>query len=193
MNPHWLPRVTAHSDVEPEAVARVHHAMRLLPEPVADLLWPVSVAVRADFPWTHRNDTYDMEWKDTGGYWHHDNRAAVINAAWCSTQPLMDAVVLHELGHALSLYILPKPHRDVAFREAWKIGSRRVREEFPEDYRARRGLGVFCIHWTRGIQEVWAEGFAWILGARETTHEDFGRVYAECMEMVRLVVQAEPS
>lgn len=191
MSSYWLPRVTARSDVPSEVVARAYHALRLLPEHVADQLWPVWVAVRSEFPWNEECDTYGQAWRDTGGYWNQANRCAVINGAWCSTQPLMDAVVLHELGHALSLYVLPRPHRTAEFRAAWKAGCQRVRREFPEHYRRHRGLGVFCIHWTRGIQEVWAEGFAWTLGAREATHPDFGRVYAECLDMVAATLETD--
>lgn len=179
---YWLPRVCAHPDVSSEVLAWAHESMKVLPEHVAKALWPCGVSVR-DFPWDHECGD-GRPWKDVGGYWSSETMYAMVNAAYCKTPETTAAVVLHELGHGLSIDVLPKPHRDAAFRAAWSTGRKRVKQRYPSDYEAYEGLGVFCGHWTQAVQEVWAEGFAWIFGARIETHPAFADVFHECVALV---------
>lgn len=186
---HWLPKVSARSDVKPEALIMVHKSLVKLPEYVTEALWSGSagVSVRADFPWddeeTGGQNYHGQSWHECGGYWN--GSWAIVNAGWCRSQAEMDAVVHHEFGHALSEVVLEAPHRRPEFREAWSEGRRTIKERWPADYEARERMGVFCLHWTRGVQEVWAEAFAWIQRSRATTHPAFGEVFARCIALVK--------
>ncbi len=186
MSGHSLPLVCAAEDVNPEAVARVHKSLRKLPAHLAAtfIAQRVGIFIRSDFSWDGGN-MFGAPWGDCGGYWDSGTRYGVINAAWCKRQNLMDAVVIHELGHALSIDVLEKPYRTAAFREAWSLGRAEVARRWPAEYRAKRGMGVYCIHWTNAVAEVWADSFCWILGTRRTIHTAFGSVFAECVELVR--------
>lgn len=185
MSGRCLLKVCAHDDVPAEALGRAHKAMRLLPEHVVTQLWGARAGVflRADFPWDNDN-RFGAPWAECGGYWDSGTRYAVINASWCTRQSLMTAVVTHELGHALSIDVLAKPHRDAAFRDAWSRGRAEIASRWHDDYRQRRNMGVYCLHWTQGVAEVWADAFCWLLGAKRTIHPAFGRVFSECIELV---------
>lgn len=186
---YWLPRVTAHPDVPGRVLMWVHEALTVLPEHVADRLWPCGVSVRATFPWDSLCQ-HGISWKEVGGYWNSDTRYAVINAQWCTSREAAAAVVLHELGHGMSIDMLDKPHRGPAFRAAWSAARQEVKRRHPSDYTDFRALGCYCQQWTRAVQEVWAEAFAWIYGARCMTHPAFGKVFADCITLVRADLDA---
>lgn len=192
-----LPYITAQRGVSPDVVALAHVSLQRLPAAVVDALWRkrFGVYIRADFadwdtaegaakPYGHPN------WSTCGGYWDESIGYAVVNAAWCHNQGRMDAVVVHEFGHALSINILGRPHRKATFRAAWKRGRDAIRQWFPTHYASKEGLGIYTIQWTRAVQETWAECFAWMLGARATTHPAFGDVFAECIATVSTDMEA---
>lgn len=188
---HWLPKVVARADVSPAALVMAHRALLKLPPPVCERLWAHSygLSLFGAFDWVsagEENGTFrGASWKSTGGYWDETRGYAAINAAWCQSQDDMDAVVFHEIGHALSINILPKPHRTPSFRAGWTTGRKRVRARFPAAYAGQTHMGVFCIQWTRAVQEVWAECFAWLMGARSQTHPTFAECFPECLDLVR--------
>lgn len=188
----WLPAIAARGDVSPESVAMAHRSLQKIPPPIIRALAKIraSVSIWQGFPkeWDYAPYGH-RSWDTCGGYWDASGAWAVVNAAWCRTQGHMDAVVVHELGHALSINVLPRPHRDAPFREAWKAGRDEIRRRWP-DATEGDGMKVFDLHWTRGTQEVWAECFAWILGARACTHPAFGEVFADCLRLVSAEMDA---
>lgn len=188
---YCLPYLAATADTPAEAVAMAHRSLQRLPASVVAALWQkkYGVYVKASFagwddvpgaqkPYGHPN------WSTCGGYWDEDIGYAVVNAQWCRTQGHMDAVVIHEFGHALSINVLGRPHRRAPFRTAWKVGRDRIRERWPADFASKNGLGIFTIQWTRAVQETWAECFTWLMGARACTHPAFGEIFTECLERV---------
>lgn len=191
MSDYMLPRVYADSTVTAASVGRAHRALCLLPEHVAGLLRDASVGVylRADFPWEEGNQ-HGEPWSECGGYWSSSSGFLVINTSWCTRQGLMNAVVFHEVGHALSIDVLAKPHRVDEFRAAWSRGRAAVAKRWPDDYRAQRMMGVYCGHWTRGVQEVWADAFCWLMGAKRTIHPSFASVFTDCLELVHYALAA---
>lgn len=184
---YWLPKVSAHMDAPPKAVASVHRALQRLPEALSELLWAhnVGVSVRASFPWDADTRHPGQAWKDCGGYYSEATGYCIINAAWMNGQAEYDAVIYHEIGHALSYRAFGRAHNDKDFRAAWSQGRKRVVKQWPEAHHAGLGMGVYTTHWTRGVQEVWAESVAWMMDARCTTHGAFGEVFAECIAIVR--------
>lgn len=189
-----LPIVVAHNDVPAEAVRMVHKSLGLLPRAACTALWTKKhgVFLRRDFDSLGATaDPYTGgAWSDHGGYWDGDSGYAVINAAWCHSQARMDGVVVHEFGHALSIDVLPRPHRSDAFRAAWRRGCAILRERYPADVAACVRMGIYALHWTQGVQEVWADAFAWLLDARGTIDPAFGVIFADCIALVEAEVSA---
>ena len=184
---HWLPKMSAKADAPPEAVASVHRSLQRLPVALTELLWAhnIGVSVRASFPWDAETAHPGQAWKDCGGYYNEATGYCVVNAAWMKGQADFDAVIYHEIGHALSYRAFPRAHNDPGFRAAWSVGRKRIAERWPDAYKSGLNMGVYTTHWTRGVQEVWAEAVAWMLDARVTTHPAFGEVFRECVEIVR--------
>lgn len=184
---YWLPKVSALADVPPGAVACVHRSLQRLPESLSELLWKHSIgfSVRASFPWdattVHRGQT----WKDCGGYYNEETGFCMLNASWMKGQGDYDSVIFHEIGHALSYRAFGRAHNDPDFRAAWSVGRKRVADTWPDAHAGSFGMGVYTPHWTRGVQEVWAEAVAWMMGARGTIHPAFGGTFRECIEIVR--------
>jgi hypothetical protein len=187
----WLLPVVTDAEVSGERAAWVLAGLRDLPVPLADLFWRagVRVVLRARFdsswdptPW-HGPDGESMAWSESGGYWDVTDRDVVLNGAWPGSESDMRSCLYHELGHAHH-DLVGRPQRGEAFRTAWKIGRRRVQKRHPRDYAARHALGMYCIHWTRGTMEAWADAFTWHLGGRAAIHPGFGRTFRECVEVV---------
>ena len=191
MERRWLLPVVADASVPDERIAWTLAGLRDLPEPLLRMFWAagIRVLIHPRFedeweasPWHGRSDEI-IPWSRSGGWYDTDDAWVVVNGAYPDNAAEMRATLYHELGHAHH-HLTGDAQRGPAFREAWKLGRRRVQEHQPRAYEARDGLGMYCIHWTRGTMEAWADAFAWNLGGRATIHPGFGDTFRECVAVV---------
>lgn len=187
----WLLPVVADASVPGDRVAWVLAGLRDLPDPLLRMLWAAGIRVlihpRFEDAWEasawHGRSDEVFPWPQSGGWYDAEDAWVVVNGAYPDNAADMRAVLYHELGHAHH-QLAGDAQREAAFREAWKAGRRRVQERHPRAYEDRNELGMYCIHWTRGTMEAWADAFAWHLNGRATIHPDFGRTFRECVDVV---------
>ena len=184
--------VCAANDAPLEHVRWAHECLQEIPERVNDILWEgrVYVYVRAKFSddweqyeWHGRKGEL-FPWSEMMGYWSTTDAYAHLNAAPITSKATLASVLFHELGHAICDVCIPGAERTPEFRAAWSAGRKRVQERFPAQYDRREGLGMYCLHWTRGVKEAYADAVAWVLQGRACIHPEFGRTFRECVEIV---------